>query len=147
MLVGCWWAKGYPAPLYVVRTRATAAAACRLYEKRCRLEIVETHMTQGGGFTFGACRHPIADCHLGIVDDAPSHEQCHQLAALGQGPWVQSRLQALAQGCHTLAPGGHVHVWLGLSIELPQWLRSTRLALRHLRASARPLLPLDHLGQ
>ena len=38
MLVGCWWAKGYPAPLYVVRTRATAAAACRLYEKRCRLE-------------------------------------------------------------------------------------------------------------
>jgi hypothetical protein len=56
-------------------------------------------------------------------------------------------LQALAKCFETRAQGGNVHVLLGLGVELPQLLRSTLLALRHLLSSARTLLPLDHLGQ
>jgi hypothetical protein len=56
-------------------------------------------------------------------------------------------LQALAQCCNTLAQGGNMHVLLGLGLELPQWLRYTMWALRHLLSSARTLLPLDHLCQ
>src|SRR4029453_6628648 len=99
-------------------------------------------MTKGGGFACGACRHPRADCHLGIVDNDPIKEPCHQWSALGQGPLVQSRLPALAQCCNPLAQGGNVHRLLCLGIALPQWLRSTLWALRHLLSSARPLLPL-----
>jgi Transposase DDE domain len=38
ILVLCWWAKGYHKPLYLVSNMATAEAACRLYEKRFRIE-------------------------------------------------------------------------------------------------------------
>ena len=34
----CCWAKGYHEPLYMVSNMATAEEACRLYEKRFRLE-------------------------------------------------------------------------------------------------------------
>ena len=37
-MVLCCWAKGYQEPLYVVSNMATAEAACRLYEKRFRIE-------------------------------------------------------------------------------------------------------------
>ena len=104
-------------------------------------------MTKGGGFACGACRHHRADFHLGIVDDDPINEPFHQLSALGKGQLVQSRLQALAKCFHTLAQGGNVHVLLCLGLELPQLLRSTLLALRHLLSSARKLLPLDYLCQ
>src|SRR5262249_8055495 len=36
--VTCCWAKGYHEPLYLVSNRATAEEACRLYEKRFRIE-------------------------------------------------------------------------------------------------------------
>src|SRR5207248_11114975 len=38
LLLLCCWAKGYHEPLYVVSTLATAEEACRLYEKRFRIE-------------------------------------------------------------------------------------------------------------
>src|SRR5215475_11656235 len=37
LVLGCW-AKGYQEPLYLVSNMATAEEACRLYEKRCRIE-------------------------------------------------------------------------------------------------------------
>jgi hypothetical protein len=38
IMVLCCWAKGYHEPLYLVSNMATAEAACRLYEKRFRIE-------------------------------------------------------------------------------------------------------------
>jgi hypothetical protein len=38
IMVLCCWAKGYQEPLYLVSNMATAEAACRLYEKRFRIE-------------------------------------------------------------------------------------------------------------
>ena len=38
IMVLCCWAKGYHEPLYVVSNMATAEEACRLYEKRFRIE-------------------------------------------------------------------------------------------------------------
>ncbi|HEX5942812.1 MAG TPA: transposase [Anaerolineales bacterium] len=38
ILLLCCWAKGYQEPLYLVSNMATAEEACRLYEKRCRIE-------------------------------------------------------------------------------------------------------------
>ena len=38
ILVLCCWAKGYQAPWYLVSNMATAEEACRLYEKRFRIE-------------------------------------------------------------------------------------------------------------
>jgi len=35
----CCWAKGYKEPLYLVSNLATAEEACRLYQKRFRIEI------------------------------------------------------------------------------------------------------------
>ena len=40
IMVLCCWAKGDHEPLYVVSTMAIAEEACRLYEKRFRIEIV-----------------------------------------------------------------------------------------------------------
>ena len=80
-------------------------------------------MTKWGGFAFGACRHHIADFHLGIIDDDPINEQFHQLSALGKCQLVKSRLQALTKCFNTLTQGGHVHVLLCLGIALPQLLR------------------------
>ena len=37
-MVLCCWAKGYHEPLYLVSNMATAEEACRLYEKRFRIE-------------------------------------------------------------------------------------------------------------
>ena len=104
-------------------------------------------MTKWGGFACGACRHHRADFHLWIVDDDPINEPCHQWSALGTCPLVHSRLQALATRFNPLAQGGNVHVLRCLGLELPPWRRSARLALRHLLASARTRLPLDHLCQ
>jgi len=104
-------------------------------------------MTKGGGFACGACRHHRADVHLGIIDDDPINEPCHQLSALGKCQLVHSRLQALTKCFNTLTQGGNVHVVLCLGIALPQLLREALLALRHLLASARTLLPLDPLRQ
>jgi hypothetical protein len=104
-------------------------------------------MTKGGGFACGACRHPRADVHLGLVDQAPIHEPCYPWSAWGTGHGVPRRLPALATGCNPLAPGGTVHVGLCLGLALPQWLRATLGALRHRLASARPLLPLEHRCQ
>jgi hypothetical protein len=36
-MVRCCWAKGYHEPLYLVSNLATAAEACRLYQKRFRI--------------------------------------------------------------------------------------------------------------
>src|SRR5262247_2739980 len=38
IMVLCCWAKGYREPLYLVSNMATAEEACRLYEKRFRIE-------------------------------------------------------------------------------------------------------------
>jgi hypothetical protein len=38
IMVLCCWAKGYQEPLYLVSNLATAEEACRLYEKRFRIE-------------------------------------------------------------------------------------------------------------
>ena len=38
IMVLCCWAKGYQGPLYLVSNLATAEEACRLYEKRFRIE-------------------------------------------------------------------------------------------------------------
>jgi len=38
IMVLCCWAKGYHEPLYLVSNLATAEEACRLYEKRFRIE-------------------------------------------------------------------------------------------------------------
>ena len=38
IMVLCCWAKGYQAPLYLVSNLATAEEACRLYQKRFRIE-------------------------------------------------------------------------------------------------------------
>jgi Transposase DDE domain len=38
IMVLCCWAKGYREPLYLVSNLATAEAACRLYQKRFRIE-------------------------------------------------------------------------------------------------------------
>jgi len=38
IMVRCCWAKGYHEPLYLVSNMATAEEACRLYEKRFRIE-------------------------------------------------------------------------------------------------------------
>jgi Transposase DDE domain len=38
IMVLCGWAKGYQEPLYLVSNMATAEEACRLYEKRFRIE-------------------------------------------------------------------------------------------------------------
>jgi Transposase DDE domain len=38
IMVLCCWAKGYQEPLYLISTMATAEEACRLYQKRFRIE-------------------------------------------------------------------------------------------------------------
>jgi len=38
IMVLCCWAKGYQEPLYLVSNLATAEEACRLYQKRFRIE-------------------------------------------------------------------------------------------------------------
>ena len=38
IMVLCCWAKGYQEPLYMVSNLATAEEACRLYQKRFRIE-------------------------------------------------------------------------------------------------------------
>jgi hypothetical protein len=79
-------------------------------------------VTKWGGFAFGPCGHPIADCHLGIVNDDTINEQFHQLSALGKGQVVERWLQALAKLLKALGQRSHIHVLLCLSIELPQLL-------------------------
>jgi hypothetical protein len=37
-MVLCCWAKGYQEPLYLVSNLVTAEEACRLYQKRFRIE-------------------------------------------------------------------------------------------------------------
>jgi len=38
IMVLCCWAKGYQEPLYLISNMATAEEACRLYQKRFRIE-------------------------------------------------------------------------------------------------------------
>ena len=55
-MVLCCWAKGYQEPLYLVRNMATAEAACRLYEKRFRIEtFFETRKVEGSIFINHIC--------------------------------------------------------------------------------------------
>ncbi len=45
----CCWAKGYQKPLYLVSNMATAEEACRLYQKRFRIETFFSDQ-KGRGF-------------------------------------------------------------------------------------------------
>jgi hypothetical protein len=46
-------------------------------------------MTKGGGFPFGAGRHPITDFHLRIIDDDTINESFHPWSALGKRQIVE----------------------------------------------------------
>ena len=48
IMVLCCWAKEYQAPLYLVSNMATAEEACRLYQKRFRIETFFSDQTSRG---------------------------------------------------------------------------------------------------
>ena len=51
IMVLCCWAKGYQEPLYLVSNMATAEEACRLYQKRFRIETFsQTRKVEGSIF-------------------------------------------------------------------------------------------------
>ena len=54
-MVLCCWAKGYHEPLYLVSNMATAEEACRLYEKRFRIETFLTRKVAGSIFISRIC--------------------------------------------------------------------------------------------
>jgi len=60
ILLLCCWAKGYHEPLYVVSNMATAEEACRLYEKRCRIETFFSDQKSRG---FHIHKSHISDVH------------------------------------------------------------------------------------
>ena len=56
MVLSCW-AKGYHEPQYLVSNMATAEEACRLYEKRFRIEtFLQTRRVEGSIFIECICR-------------------------------------------------------------------------------------------
>ena len=59
MVLSCW-AKGYHEPLYLVSNMATAEEACRLYEKRCRIETFFSGQKSRG---FHIHKSHISDVH------------------------------------------------------------------------------------
>jgi hypothetical protein len=76
-------------------------------------------MTKWSRFSLGACRHPIADVHLCLMDDDPINKQCDQVSALGKGQLVKGRLKTLAKRLDSLGQRHHIHVLVRLSLELP----------------------------
>jgi hypothetical protein len=145
MMVRCCWAQGYHEPLSCVSNMATAAAACRFYEKRFSIEIVYTHMTQGGGVPWGSRRHPRTDVHLRLLDDDAINASCHPLSALGNRPRGEGRVHAVAQRLDALGSGRNVHGRRRLGIAWPQWLRYPRVGLGPLLSFPLALRPCDPL--
>jgi hypothetical protein len=60
IMVLCCWAKGYHEPLYLVSNLATAEEACRLYEKRFRIETFFSDQKSRG---FHIHKSHISDVH------------------------------------------------------------------------------------
>ncbi len=60
ILLLCCWAKGYHEPLYLVSNMATAEEACRLYEKRFRIETFFSDQKSRG---FHIHKSHISDVH------------------------------------------------------------------------------------
>jgi len=60
IMVLCCWAKGYQEPLYLVSTMATAEEACRLYQKRFRIETFFSDQKSRG---FHIHQSHISDVH------------------------------------------------------------------------------------
>ena len=58
IMVLCCWAKGYHEPLYLVSTMATAEEACRLYQKRFRIETFFSDQ-KSRGFHITGCEFQI----------------------------------------------------------------------------------------
>jgi hypothetical protein len=61
----CCWAKGYQEPLYLLSTMATAEAACRLYQKRFRIETFFSDQKSRG---FHIHKSHIADHRYGLKE-------------------------------------------------------------------------------
>jgi hypothetical protein len=60
IMVRCCWAKGYHEPLYLVSNMATAEEACRLYQKRFRIETFFSDQKSRG---FHIHKSHISDVH------------------------------------------------------------------------------------
>jgi hypothetical protein len=60
IMVLCCWAKGCQEPLYLVRNMATAEEACRLYQKRFRIETFFSDQKSRG---FSLHKSHLADVH------------------------------------------------------------------------------------
>ena len=69
------------------------------------------------------------------------------MSALGKRQVVECGLQALTKRRDAVGQRGHMHVLLGLGVELPQVLGQTMVALGPLLASPLELLALDHLRE
>ena len=102
-------------------------------------------MTQWGGFACGPRGDHRADCHVRLVDDDASNEECHQWSALGNRQVVAWWVQALAPRLDSLGQGGNVHVLRCLGIARPSLLCSTLVRLAHLRSFPLALRPFDPL--
>ena len=142
-----YWAPTAAEPWYLITTEPTCKVACASYARRFRIEIVQTQMTKRNGFPFRAGGHDVADFHLAVADDDPINEQGDQLSALGKCQMVQRRADAVAKGLDALGQGGHIHLLLGLEIELAQLLSQPVLGLRYLLVFTFEFLPPDDGGQ
>ena len=125
----------------------SAAKIIGLYLQRWPTEIVQTHMTKGGGFPLGTGGHHVANLHLVVRDDDTINQQFYQLSALGKRQLVQGRLHLSAKRFESLGQNRDVHLLLRLCIQLTQLLRQAVLGLSHLRSFALELVAANDLGQ
>ncbi len=138
---------GTDAVLVSNRTDCSAKKLLETYRRRWPIEIVQTQMTKRNGFPLRAGGHDGADFHLAVADDDPINEQGDQLSTLGKRPMVEGRADAVAKGRDALSQGGHLHLVLGLGIELAQLLSPPVRGLRHLLVVACECVPTDEGGQ
>ena len=104
-------------------------------------------MTKWGGFAFGARGHHVANFHLAVGDDDTINEEFDQLSALGKGQRVQGWVDAVAEGLDPLGQGRHIHLLLGLRLELAQLLGQAVLGLGHLLSFTFELIAADDFSQ
>src|SRR5262249_8610060 len=127
-----YWAPMAAEPWYLITTEPTCQRACASYQKRFRIEIVQTQMTKRHSFSLRASGNDVADFHLAVADDDPVNEQGDQLSALGKRQLLQGRADAVAKGLDALGQDGYIHLLLRLELELAQLLGQSVLGLHHL---------------
>ena len=104
-------------------------------------------MTKWGGFPFRAGGHDVADFHLAVGDDDAIDEEFDQLSALSKGQSVQGRVDTVAESLDPPGQGRHIHLLLGLRLELAPLLGQAMLGLGHLLSFAFELIAADDFSQ